>query len=184
MNFLLIYPTWPKLERQTEFHLPPHGPTVMAAAIPEWVNVTFADENIDKIPFDQEWDLVGISTMLSSQLPRAFEISKIFRNKGIKVIFGGIATMLHHELVIDNSDSVFLGEVENRLEEVFNDFKNHSLKSIYNYLNDFPNINDIGPARRSILNYKAYNYKGVQMVDLFHASRGCKFNCFHVVLRF
>ena len=26
MRFKLIYPKWSKLMRQTEFHLPPHGP--------------------------------------------------------------------------------------------------------------------------------------------------------------
>jgi radical SAM superfamily enzyme YgiQ (UPF0313 family) len=36
----------------------------------------------------------------------------------------------------------------------------------------------IGPARRSILNRSLYNYRGMQMVDLVHASRGCRFNCF------
>ena len=28
MKFKLIYPKWAKLDRQTEFHLPPHGPVV------------------------------------------------------------------------------------------------------------------------------------------------------------
>ena len=38
MKFLLIYPTWEKLDRQTRFTLPPHGPVVMAAALPVIVN--------------------------------------------------------------------------------------------------------------------------------------------------
>jgi len=33
MKFRLIYPRWQKLARQTEFHLPPHGPVVFAAAL-------------------------------------------------------------------------------------------------------------------------------------------------------
>ena len=36
----------------------------------------------------------------------------------------------------------------------------------------------MGTARRKILDRDLYNYRGVQMVDLVHASRGCKFNCF------
>ena len=44
MNFLLLYPKWPKLDHQTEFHLPPHGPVVMAAEIPGWVLVDFLME--------------------------------------------------------------------------------------------------------------------------------------------
>jgi hypothetical protein len=30
MKFKRIYPQWAKLDRQTEFHLPPHGPAVFA----------------------------------------------------------------------------------------------------------------------------------------------------------
>jgi len=178
MKFLLVYPSWPKLEHQTEFHLPPHGPVVMAAAIPSWVDVTFVDDNISAIPFDEEWDFIGISVMLTSMLPRAFEIADHFLNAGKQVIFGGIATMLHAKEVAPHCSSIFFGEVEGRLEAVFEDFKQGSLKSIYNYEKNFPPIELVGPARRDILDYSGYQHKGVRMVDLFHASRGCRFNCF------
>ncbi len=178
MKFLLVYPTWPKLEHQTEFHLPPHGPIVMAAAIPSWVDVTFVDENVDTIPFTDEWDFIGISTMLTSQLPRAFDISKQFMAMGKDVLFGGISAMLHAEEVKKHCTSLFLGEVEGRLEEVFNDKKDGRLKPLYDYTLQFPSTELIGPARRSILDYDKYNYKGTKMVDLFHSSRGCRFNCF------
>ena len=178
MNFLLIYPSWPKLEHQTAFHLPPHGPVVMAAEIPSWVNVTFIDENVDSIPYDNKWDFVGISVMLTSQLPGAFNISERFMAIGKEVLFGGIAAMLHAEEVKKQCTSLFLGEVEGRLEQVFNDKKNNTLKPLYDYTLNFPPMESIGTARRSILDYSKYYYKGVKMVDLFHASRGCRFNCF------
>ena len=44
MKFKLIYPKWEKLEGQTTFNLPPHGPVVMAAALPEDVEINFIDE--------------------------------------------------------------------------------------------------------------------------------------------
>lgn len=178
MNFLLIYPSWPKLEHQTEFHLPPHGPVVMAAEIPRWVDVTFSDANVQEIPFDDKWDFVGISIMLTSQLPHAFEISKRFRDMGKLVIFGGIAVMLHADEVAGHCSSLFLGEVEGRLDEVFDDFRRNQLKPRYDFRNSFPATGMIGPARRNILGRSLYRHKGVRMVDLFHASRGCRFNCF------
>lgn len=178
MKLELIYPRWPKLERQTEFHLPPHGPVVFAAALPADVDVNFTDENLQKVNFDASCDLVAISTMLSSQLPRAFEIAKEFRERGHTVMFGGIATMLHSEEVMQHADSVFLGEVEGRLEQVFDDFKRGELKPVYDYMQKHPDINLVGTARRDILDRELYNYRGVQMLDLVHASRGCKFNCF------
>jgi radical SAM superfamily enzyme YgiQ (UPF0313 family) len=178
MDFLLIYPRWPKLEHQTEFHLPPHGPVVMAAALPKWVNVTFVDENVQTLPDRRDWDMVGISVMLTSQLPRAFEIADGYLKEGRQVLFGGIAAMLHATDVGKHATCVFLGEAEGRMERVFNDWRDKKLKSRYDYLNNFPPVESIGPARRSILDYSKYVYKGTRMVDLFHASRGCRFNCF------
>jgi radical SAM superfamily enzyme YgiQ (UPF0313 family) len=124
MKLKIIYPTWPKLDRQTEFHLPPHGPVVFAAAIPEDVDIVFEDDNVDEIRYDEHVDLVAISTMLTCQLPRAFEISAEFRARKVPVIFGGISTILHSEEVAQHADSVFLGEVEGRFSEVLEDFIN------------------------------------------------------------
>lgn len=178
MKMTLIYPKWPKLERQTEFHLPPHGPVVFAAEVPLEVDLSFIDENVQVLDAPDKPDLVAISTMLTSQLPRAFEIAALYRQAGIPVIFGGIATMLHASEVMEHADSVFLGEVEGRFTEVLNDFKEGRLKKVYDYMKDLPDIKSVGTARREILNRDLYNYRDVQMFDLVHASRGCKFNCF------
>ena len=178
MKMKLIYPTWPKLERQTEFHLPPHGPVVFAAAVPPGVEIDFIDENLETIDFDDPVDLVALSVMLTCQLPRAFEIARRYRDKGMTVIFGGIAVMLHAEEVALHADAVFLGEAEGRFGAVLDDFKAGQLKSVYDYMNTPPDINLIGTARRDILNRDLYNYRGVQMLDLVHASRGCKFDCY------
>ncbi|HKJ63779.1 MAG TPA: cobalamin-dependent protein [Desulfopila sp.] len=178
MKFKLIYPKWAKLDRQTEFHLPPHGPVVFAAALPEYVDIDFVDENLEEIDFDDDADIIGISMMLTVQVKRGWEIADIYRRKGITVIFGGIATMLHAEETMEHADSVFLGEAEGRMEQVLDDFRKHRLKCRYDYIDDRPDISLVGPARRDILNRRLYNYKGVQMVDLVHASRGCRFNCY------
>lgn len=178
MNMILIYPSWPKLDRQTEFHLPPHGPVVFAACVPQEVHLSFIDENLQQIDFDAPCELVGISVMLSCQLPRAFEIAAEFRTRGVAVIFGGIATMLHSEEVAQHADAVFLGEAEGRFAAVLNDLRSGGMKKVYNYMDNPPDAALIGTARREILQRELYNYRGVQMLDLVHASRGCKFDCF------
>ena len=178
MKLKIVYPSWPKLERQTEFHLPPHGPVVFAATVPEDVDIIFEDDNVEQINFDEHVDLAAISTMLTCQLPRAFEIAAEFRARNVPVIFGGISTILHSEEVAQHADSVFLGETEGSFSKVLEDFENGRLQPVYNYMNDQPDVGLIGPARRDILKRELYNYRGVQMLDLVHASRGCKFNCF------
>ncbi len=183
MKIKLIYPKWPKLEKQTEFHLPPHGPVNFASTIPNDIQIEFIDENVEenieeKPIFNLECDLVCISMMLTCQVKRAWEISDYYRSNGKKVIFGGIATMLHAEATEEHADSVFIGEAETRFEQVLNDFKNNKLKKTYNFLHDFPPIESVVCAKRSILKHELYTYRGMKMVDLIHASRGCKFNCF------
>lgn len=178
-TIFLIYPKWNKIPEQTEFHLPPHGPVCVAASIPEEYEVIFIDENVDEIDFFAATDVVFLSMMLTCQLPRGKEIAIRFKELGVPVVAGGISTMLHAEEVEKFVDSIFLGETEDgRLAGLLRDLESGCLKSKYNYFHDFPPIESVGPARRSILNDKRYVYRGVKMVDLVHASRGCRFNCF------
>src|SRR5574344_1053783 len=136
MIFKLIYPKWNKLPGQTTFTLPPHGSVVFAAALPDYVEVIFTDENVEEIDFDEACDFVGVSMMLSTQVKRGWEIADEFRRRGKKVIFGGISAMLHAEETMLHADSVFLGEAEGRMEGVLKDFKNGELKKVYNYMNE------------------------------------------------
>lgn len=184
MKFKLIYPKWKKLDRQTEFYLPPHGPVVFAATLPHYVNVEFVDENVQPLELDDAPDFVGISLMLTAQVKRGWQIADHYRSRNIKVICGGIAAMLHAEETITHADSVFLGEAEGRMESVFEDFKCNRLRSCYDFRSNYPQMDLIGPARRSILNGELYNYRGVQMFDLVHASRGCRFNCYPCCVNF
>lgn len=184
MKFRIIYPRWAKLHQQTEFHLPPHGPVVFAATLPEDVQVDFIDENLQSIDFDDPVDFVGISMMLTIQVKRGWEIADAYRSRGIKVIFGGIATMLHAEETQQHADSVFLGEAEGRMEDVIEDFHHDRLQPVYDFQADRPPIAWVGTARRDILDRTLYNYKGIQMVDLVHASRGCRFNCYPCCVAF
>jgi radical SAM superfamily enzyme YgiQ (UPF0313 family) len=178
MKLLLIYPKWKKLPGQTTFNLPPHGPVAFAAALPDYVDVEFIDENVEEINFNFECDLVAISMMLSTQVKRGWEIADKFRAQGKKVIFGGISTMLHAEDTVNYADSIFLGEAEGRMETILSDFRKGELKKVYNFMLQHPPIDSVRPARRDLYKRHLYNHKGVQMVDLFHASRGCRFSCY------
>jgi radical SAM superfamily enzyme YgiQ (UPF0313 family) len=178
MKLLLIYPKWEKLRGQTTFNLPPHGPVAFAAALPQWVDIEFVDENVEELNYEQPADLVAISMMLSTQVKRGWAIADKFRSMGRQVIFGGIAAMLHAEETMTHADAVFLGEAEGRMADVLEDFSKGRLKKVYNYMLEHPPIESVSPARRDLYKKHLYNHKGVQMVDLFHASRGCRFSCY------
>ena len=184
MKFKLIYPRWEKLEGQTTFNLPPHGPVVMAADIPADVSIDFTDENVEDLVIDDSPDLVGISMMLTTQVKRGWAIADEYRKLGKKVIFGGISAMLHAEETMPHADSIFLGEVEGRMPGVLEDFRKNALQKVYNFMAKPPEMNLIGPANRSILKKDLYYHKGFRMVDLFHASRGCIYDCYPCAVRF
>ena len=177
MELKLIYPKWRKLERQTHFNLPPHGPVVFAASLPSYVDVRFTDENVDELEMDDTPDLVALSIMLVSQIPRAIEIAAHYRKRGITVMAGGISTALLCEEMTEHVDSVFVGESEGRIEKVLDDLRSGNLAKMYRE-DGMPSIEIVGTARREILNRERYTYRGVKMLDLVHASRGCRFNCF------
>jgi radical SAM superfamily enzyme YgiQ (UPF0313 family) len=151
---------------------------VFAAALPAGVEVSFTDENVQPLDFEEPCDLVAISMMLSTQVRRGWAIADEYRRRGKQVIFGGIATMLHAEETIEHADSVFLGEAETRMEQVIADWREGRLQQVYNFMPHLPPIETVGPARRDLYKRELYNHKGVQMVDLFHASRGCRFSCY------
>jgi radical SAM superfamily enzyme YgiQ (UPF0313 family) len=116
--------------------------------------------------------------MLTVQVKRGWAIADAYRRRGVPVIFGGIATMLHAEETAAHADAVFLGEAEGHMAALFKDLRQGRLKKVYNHMADLPPIETVGTARRDILKRENYNYKGVQMVDLVHASRGCRYNCY------
>jgi radical SAM superfamily enzyme YgiQ (UPF0313 family) len=178
MRIRLIYPKWPKLSNQREFHLPPHGPIVFAATIPAEHAVAFTDENVQEIDFDEDVDLVCISMMLTCQTPRGYEIADRFRARGIKVICGGIGTSLHADEAALHADAVFVGEAEGRFPGVLDDLRNGSLRKVYDHLGAPAPVESVGTARRDLLDRPRYSYRGVQMPDLVHASRGCRFSCY------
>lgn len=54
----IVYPRWPKIPEQTEFHLPPHGPVCLAAAVPDRYELRFIDEHVEGLEIKKDTDLV------------------------------------------------------------------------------------------------------------------------------
>jgi len=145
----------------------PLGLAYVAAVTPENWEVKILDENYQPFEFEAA-DLVAI-TAFTSNVNRAYEIAGTYRDRGIKVIMGGIhASMLPDEVMM-YADAVVVGEVEGIWREVLKDFENNRLAKKYiGPRVDFENY-DIVP-RRDLL-HPDYLWQSVQ------TSRGCPFNC-------
>lgn len=146
---------------------PPLSLAYVAGATPPNWNVKIIDENFDKFEY-QEADLVGI-TAFTSNITRAYEIARLYRDRNVKVILGGIHASMYPEEASQYADSVLIGEAEGIWEQVILDFENNQLSSQYHA----PQI-DLSQmkvtARRDLF-HPSYFWQPVQ------TSRGCPFDC-------
>ncbi len=124
--------------------------------------------------------LVGVQ---SNQFPRALDIAKPLRARGIQVGIGGfhVSGVLS---MLDGVDpdldraralglSLFAGEAEGRLDLVLRDAAEGALKPLYNYMDDLPGIEGtpvpllrVERAQRTIAGTTS-----------FDAGRGCPYQC-------
>lgn len=71
--------------------------------------ITLIDQYNQKIPFEKYYDLVVI-TVNTANAPHCYNISKVFKSKGSKVVFGGPHATLLPEEVKEHCDVVIIGE--------------------------------------------------------------------------
>ena len=127
--------------------------------------------------------LVALVGVQSNQFPRAVDIARPLRAAGIPVCIGGfhvsgciaMLPQLPPELreAMDLGITLFAGEAEGRLEELLRAAYRGELASLYNFMNDLPNLKGepvpylpVGVVRRTM---------GVR--TSFDAGRGCPFLC-------
>src|SRR5437773_403407 len=124
--------------------------------------------------------LVGVQ---SNQFPRALDIARPLRARGLKVGIGGfhvsgtISMLAGVDPDLDQARamgiSLFAGEAEGRLEEVLRDATKNALKPMYNFMADLPGIE--GAPIPLITALRAWRTAGG--LTSFDAGRGCPFQC-------
>jgi len=146
------------------------GVTTVAALTPPHIEVSLTDENLQKINFDKEVDLIGITAMTSTAC-RAYEIADTFRKKGKNVVLGGFHPSALPEEAIQHADSVVIGEAEGVWPALLRDFEAGKLKKFYQR-KDWANLEKLPIPRRDLLKRKAY-----RLFNAVETSRGCPFRC-------
>jgi radical SAM superfamily enzyme YgiQ (UPF0313 family) len=124
--------------------------------------------------------LVGVQ---SNQFPRALDIARPLRQRGIQVGLGGfhvsgtIAMLAERDPDVRRAEemgiSLFAGEAEGRLEDVLRDAAAGELKPLYNFMDDLPGLEGAPipmlPATRVKRTAGAHTS--------FDAGRGCPYQC-------
>lgn len=172
---LLIAPTALNFEGQPikkrKLYLPSLTLLSLAAVTPDNVDLTLCNEVVHDIPFDEKWDLVGVTGM-GSGLKRAWQISETFRAKGVPVVIGGIAASLApKEWSLNHVDSIVIGEAEIAWPKLMADFLNGGLKKEY-FMAKRPEIDKIPLPPYHLMSSEE---KGLWMP--VQATRGCPFPC-------
>ncbi len=103
---------------------------LLAALTPESYIVRIIDEELEKIPFDQRPDLVGITSLISN-IKRGYELADRFRLMGIPVVMGGPQVTFNIEEALTHADCVVAGEAETVWKLLLNDYELGSLKKVY-----------------------------------------------------
>ena len=131
--------------------------------------VKLIDENIEPIDFNRDYDLVAVTAM-TQQAPRAYEIARRFREKGAKVVMGGIHATTLPDDVKPHVDSVVVGEAENLWPRLLDDFKHNRLSPVYASQREV-NLKESPIPEYELLEGKPYKIVWVQ------ATRGCPHDC-------
>lgn len=143
---------------------------IVAALMPSDVEVTIKDENVEPLDFSNGIDLVGI-TALTPTAPRAYEIAREYRRRGIPVVLGGLHPSLVPAEASQHADAVLIGEAEGVWEEMLHDFRAGKLKKFYQS-SEKPNLANLPLPRRDLANNGAY-----VNIPKVETSRGCPFDC-------
>jgi radical SAM superfamily enzyme YgiQ (UPF0313 family) len=169
---LLIFPREKgiKYSNDTLYPFPMLGLTLLAAQFPKNYEVRIINEVIEEINFDADVDLVGI-TALTCVAQRAYDVADQFRQRGVKVILGGVHPSLLPEEAKEHADSVFVGEAEGMLGKILEDFENGGLKPFYKNRN-WSDLKGMPFARRDLLG-KRYS----PLFKALETTRGCPNRC-------
>jgi radical SAM superfamily enzyme YgiQ (UPF0313 family) len=149
---------------------PPLSLVIIASLTSKEHEVYIEDENIGKINLNDTPDIVGITINVDTS-ERAFKIAEHYRNKSIKVIFGGIHASANPDLMLQHCDSVVIGEAEEIWNDLLNDFSKNQLKNIYKN-KKITDLQNIPLPDWNFIDCRKYLYHNVIVT-----SRGCPFKC-------
>src|SRR5215468_906974 len=126
---------------------------------------------------------IGLVGVQSNQFPRALDLARQFRAADIPVVIGGFhpsgCIAMLPELPPDLQEALSLGvtlyagEGEGRMADLLKDIDGGTLKPVYNYLKDMPDMAaaSLPMLPREIVERNAASYTS------FDAGRGCPFQC-------
>ncbi len=143
---------------------------LLASAFPATYRVRIIDERIRRVRGTEDGDIVFITT-LTSTAPRAYQLARRFRQRGVPVIIGGVHATVCPEEARDHATSVVAGEAEALVPRILSDFEKGRLASLY--ANEtLAELSDIPNPSLHLLNWRHRLF-----LSPIQTSRGCPHAC-------
>lgn len=177
LKLLLITPKGNKEEDTSQKALFAMAIGVLVSITPPQHKIELADEVFgDPINFDGDYDMVGI-TARTMNVNRAYAIADAFRQRGTKVVMGGVHVSFNYAEAIQHADAVVCGEAENLWAQVLQDVADGTLQPRYDASN-FPPVTTLPQ-----LDYeRIFHASRREKVDARKSipiamTRGCPYTC-------
>ena len=160
------------MDTDLKLHMaPPLGLLTVATVLRGAHQVSVENENIGPVDLSDSPDIVGLSVTVDV-LPRAMEIARGYRRRGIPVVAGGVhVTTAADTIPEDAFDALCIGAAEGTWPEIMGDLAGGKLRKRYRCK---------GPLRGEDLVSPAYDLVAEQpylYCNVVHTSRGCPFRC-------
>ncbi|MBI4168982.1 MAG: B12-binding domain-containing radical SAM protein [Acidobacteria bacterium] len=148
------------------------GPLVVAGLFDRARHeVRFFDETVEAIDFDRPADLACLTAMTATA-PRAYEIAREFRRRGVRTIMGGIHASFCPEEAASHCDTVVVGEAEQVFPQILADLEAGRPRRIYGSLQTRPDLQAMASPRYDLVRRRAYFLGSVS-----ETRRGCPYDC-------
>ena len=178
MRLTLIHPCIGRKRGQPyirTWQMEPLPPAMIAGLTPSDVEITFYDDRLESIPFDEPTDLVAISVETYTAR-RAYQIASEYRRRGVPVVMGGFHATLCSDEVARYAEAVVIGEAEGLWPQVIDDARHGTLQRFYRQPAR-PSLRGARPDRR------IFHGKRYLPIALVEAGRGCHFKCDFCVIQ-
>lgn len=172
MKIIFVIPRWPKdsFWDVIAFKFPLLSISLLAGLTPPQHEISIIDESISEIDFNQKVDLVAITAITPLAL-RGYEIADQFRQRGKKVVIGGVHASWLPEEAKNHSDGVAIGEADETWAEILEDAEAGRLRPFYRQ-KERTDLSRLPIPKRDLLTRKGYLFH-----NLIQTTRGCPYDC-------
>jgi radical SAM superfamily enzyme YgiQ (UPF0313 family) len=147
---------------------------LLAALTPDVHTVKIVDEAFAPDELNEDVDIVGI-TVLTDLARRAYHIADTYRQRGVKVVMGGMhATVLPGE-ALQHADAVVIGEAEELWPKLLSDVVSGKMRKLYR-ANQITHLDGI-PIPRRDLYPRSISRSYTPLAFGIETARGCPYDC-------